>query len=72
MNNLIDTHTFIWFIEGDNQLSKQARKAIERNDAINFVSIASLWEIAVKISLKKLELKTPFSIISTQILNNGF
>lgn len=30
MNNLLDTHTFIWFIEGDNQLSGLARKSIEK------------------------------------------
>jgi PIN domain nuclease of toxin-antitoxin system len=72
MNNLLDTHAFIWFIDGDNQLSDQARKSIERNDVINFISIASLWEISIKISLKKLELKTPFTDISKQILKNGF
>ena len=72
MNNLLDTHTFIWFIEGDLQLSDLARKSIERSDVINFVSIASLWEIAIKVSLKKLELKMPFSYVSNQILNNGF
>lgn len=72
MNNLLDTHTFIWFNEGDIQLSKDARKAIERDDVINFISIASLWEISIKISLGKLELKTPFSSISDQILKNGF
>jgi PIN domain nuclease of toxin-antitoxin system len=72
MNNLLDTHTFIWFNEGDIQLSKDARKAIERDDVINFISIASLWEISIKISLGKLELKTPFSSISDQIFKNGF
>ena len=72
MNNLLETHTFIWFNEGDIQLSKDARKAIERDDVINFISIASLWEISIKISLGKLELKTPFSSISDQILKNGF
>ena len=44
MNNLLDTHTLIWFIEGDNKLSYRARKSIERNDVFNFVSIASLWK----------------------------
>ena len=72
MNNLLDTHTFIWFIEGDVQLSQKAKDTIEKNDAINFISIACLWEIAIKISLGKLELKTSFSNISELILNNGF
>jgi PIN domain nuclease of toxin-antitoxin system len=72
MNYLIDTHALIWFLNGDNDFSDKAKKAIEDNDAINFISIASLWEIAIKISLGKLELKTPFVKISEQIANNGF
>ena len=39
---------------------------------VNYVSIGSLWEIAIKISLKKLELKTPFDQINKQFLENGF
>lgn len=72
MNNLLDTHTLIWFIEGDSQLSEKAKTSIEKNEEINFLSIASLWEIAIKISIGKLELKTPFSKISEQLLINGF
>ena len=72
MNNLIDTHALIWFLNGDNDLSDNAKKAIEAEDAINFISIASLWEISIKISLGKLELKTPFSKISELLDNNGF
>ena len=34
---------------------------MEDKDAINFISKASLWEIALKIGLDKLEPKTPFS-----------
>ena len=56
MKYLLDTHTLIWFLNGDKELSSKARKAIESNNVVNFVSIASLWEIAIKISLKKLEL----------------
>src|ERR1700712_4876813 len=72
MNNLLDTHTYIWFVEGDNQLSNKARKSIESKNTINFIRIASLWEIAIKISLEKLELKAPFSTIAEQINFNGF
>jgi len=42
MNNLIDTQALIWFLNGDNNLSDKAKKAIEEIDAINFISIASL------------------------------
>ena len=73
MANLLDTHTFIWFVEGDAQLSRNARQAIEEEaEGDNFVSIATLWEIAIKISLGKLELKTPFSRILEEIVRNGF
>jgi len=72
MNNLIDTHALIWFLNGDNDLSDKAKKAIEAEDAINFISIASLWEISIKISLGKLELKTPFAKLSELLENNGF
>lgn len=70
--NLLDTHTLIWFINGDTELSQTARAAIEAANIINFVSIASFWEMAIKISLGKLELKTPFNQIGRQIEENGF
>jgi len=70
--NLLDTHTFIWFINGDKELSNKAKELIEANDSVNFISIASIWEIAIKISLGKLQLNTPFEEINRQIEANGF
>ncbi len=72
MKNLLDTHTFIWYINGESEIPEKAKKAIEHKNAVNFVSIASIWEIAIKISLGKLELKGAFSKISEQIISNGF
>jgi PIN domain nuclease of toxin-antitoxin system len=72
MNNLLDTHTLIWFLNGDDFLSKKAIKNIENKSATNFISIASLWEIAIKLSLGKLELHTDFNSVSDQIIKNGF
>lgn len=72
MNHLLDTHTIIWFINGDSELSKKARNLIERDSVTNFVSVASLWEIAIKVSLGKLELNGPFSEIKIQLDQNGF
>ncbi len=72
MNNLLDTHTLIWFINGDGLLSEKAKKSIEKTNIINFVSIASLWEIAIKISLGKLELSIPFSSLSDLLNSNAF
>ena len=72
MNYLLDTHALIWFLNGDKNLSSKARKAIESAEAINFISIASLWEIAIKVSLDRLDLKTSFEKIGEEIANNNF
>lgn len=72
MNYLLDTHTLIWFINGENELPASARNLIEHPHANNFVSIASIWEIAIKISLGKLKLNTSMSKIPEQLNKNGF
>ncbi len=60
MNLLLDTHIFIWFIEGDKQLSASMRKLIENPKNKSYISIGSIWEIAIKVHLGKLQLKVPF------------
>jgi PIN domain nuclease of toxin-antitoxin system len=64
MNYLLDTHTFIWFIEGDVNLSTKTKMAIANISNKCFISIASLWEITIKSSIGKLKLNVPFSKIS--------
>jgi PIN domain nuclease of toxin-antitoxin system len=56
MRYLLDTHTLIWFLEGDNRLSVAANDIISNADTDIYVSIVSLWEMAIKISLGKLQL----------------
>jgi PIN domain nuclease of toxin-antitoxin system len=51
---LLDTHTFLWLIAGDPNLSLGARQAIEDPENEPLLSIASLWEMAMKVSLGKL------------------
>ena len=67
MRLLIDTHILIWFLEGNRLLSISRRQTIAkaRNDI--FVSVASLWEIAIKISLGKLLLIKPLADVIKQI-----
>jgi PIN domain nuclease of toxin-antitoxin system len=72
MNYLLDTHVLIWFLNGDKSLSAKARKAIESENASNFVSIASLWEIAIKLSLDRLSIKVPFEKIGNELDKNNF
>jgi len=56
MTLLLDTHALIWLVVGDPRLSPDALAAIQRDDARNWLSVATLWEIAIKQSLGKLVL----------------
>jgi len=68
---LLDTHTFLWFITNDKNLSPMAREIIEDSDNDRLLSIASLWEIAIKSSLGKLKSKAPFpQLIPVQLKIN--
>jgi PIN domain nuclease of toxin-antitoxin system len=55
MNLLLDTHTLIWALEDNPQLSAAAREAILDGNNIVFVSAVSVWEISIKKALGKLE-----------------
>ena len=72
MDILLDTHTFIWFFNGDEQLSLKAKKLIEDSKNKKFVSIASIWEVAIKIGLKKLVFDGNTSEVAELIEKNGF
>ncbi|MEP0807375.1 MAG: type II toxin-antitoxin system VapC family toxin [Chloroflexota bacterium] len=72
MNILLDTHAFLWFVDDNPRLSEPARVLIESNDVQPFISMASLWEMAIKISLGKLKLKEPYEkFIPQQLAMNG-
>lgn len=72
MNILLDTHAFLWFVDDDPRLSDPARVLIESDDVQPFMSMASLWEMAIKISLGKLQLKEPYEkFIPQQLAANG-
>lgn len=53
MRLLLDTHAFLWFLSDDVQLSALARGLIEDGANEILLSVASLWEIAIKVSLGK-------------------
>jgi len=72
MKLLLDTHSFLWFISGGSKLSMNARMLIE--DVFNqlLLSVASLWEMAVKVSIGKLSLGQPFeTLIPREMSLNG-
>ena len=54
MKLLLDTHVFLWILTGHSALKPSARKLISESEAI-YVSAASIWEIAIKARLGKIE-----------------
>ncbi len=58
MKLLLDTHTFLWFIDDNPRLSKNGKSLLEADNELLF-SIGSFWEIAIKYSLGKLNIKFP-------------
>src|SRR5258708_3523884 len=68
---LLDTHTFLWFINDDDALSATAKALMEDPENTLQLSIASLWEIAIKVSLGKLEVPSPFTDFMTEQLHEN-
>jgi PIN domain nuclease of toxin-antitoxin system len=63
MKLLLNTHVLIWLVEGSNSLSQLAQQAIEDDGNSLHLSIASLWEMTIKMTLGKLQLGMPIEII---------
>ncbi|MBI1321944.1 PIN domain-containing protein [bacterium] len=56
MKLLLDTHAFLWFVEGSDRISRAASAAIADPKNELFLSVASIWEMAIKIGKRKLVL----------------
>jgi PIN domain nuclease of toxin-antitoxin system len=65
---LLDTNALLWLLADDPRLSKEARQKIEAASEI-FISEVSLWEIAIKISIKKL---SPIPTLHETVRDLGF
>ena len=72
MDLLLDTNAFLWFCEDNPKLSSTTKQYIENQNNTSFVSMASLWEIAIKLSLGKIKLKIPFEKFIELVEDNGF
>jgi PIN domain nuclease of toxin-antitoxin system len=71
MRALIDTSVFLWSISDSDKLSDKARRFIADLENEILLSVASLWEIAIKTSLGKLELMLPFERLIPQQLEQN-
>jgi PIN domain nuclease of toxin-antitoxin system len=70
---LLDTHALIWAVEDPRSLSPVVRRRIEAGRNRVFVSMASLWEIAVKESTGKLRTMRPLDVFLEDALElHGF
>jgi PIN domain nuclease of toxin-antitoxin system len=65
-NLLLDTHAFIWYSEDDSKLPESIKLEIETADRV-CISIASLWEIAIKLSIGKLSLRSNYESIEASL-----
>jgi PIN domain nuclease of toxin-antitoxin system len=72
MKLLLDTHALIWFLEGSSTLSLTAKNAILNQNNAKYISIVSIWEVVIKLSLGKIDLKMSLEDFIKLIENNGF
>ncbi|OZI08907.1 PIN domain nuclease [Siphonobacter sp. BAB-5385] len=72
MDVLLDTHALLWFYGGDESLPVKLREQIKSFDNRCYLSVASLWEISIKVSLGKLELGTSLREFFDFIDRNNF
>ena len=72
MRLLLDTHTILWFFDEVNNLSEAAYKAIMNPGNEKYVSIASAWEVAIKISLEKLSFTGGTANFLAAVEESGF
>ncbi|MFL5538758.1 MAG: type II toxin-antitoxin system VapC family toxin [Longimicrobiaceae bacterium] len=59
MRLLLDTHAFLWFITADPRLSAAGEQAIRRSGDTPLLSVASVWEMAIKVQLQRLPIPEP-------------
>lgn len=69
MRYLIDTHIYLWWLKNSPDLSKEARTIITNAEEV-YVSSASIWEIGIKVNLKKIKVDV-FNMVE-EIEANGF
>ena len=71
MTHLLDTHTFIWFVNNDPALSATARDVLRNPASRPLLSLASVWEMAIKVGLGKLKFTQPIeTFIPDQLRRN--
>ncbi len=68
MNLLLDTHVILWYLEDSPSLSSAMGDVLESTENTLYLSIASLWEIAIKITIGKLNLSYSFDDLRSALI----
>lgn len=63
----MDTHALLWLTESSPKLSSIANTVVSDLSNRAFYSVVSLWEIAIKVGLKKLHLQRPIEVMFPEI-----
>jgi len=69
MKFLLDTHVILWFLNGE-KLSPNTTELIINGE--NYISVVSLWEIAIKMNIGKFHFDGGFYVFNDLVKNNGF
>jgi len=69
MRNLLDTHTILWFLNGE-RLTANTKEKIQSHP--NYISVVSLWEVAIKMNIGKYTFEGGFTTFLKLIKDNGF
>jgi PIN domain nuclease of toxin-antitoxin system len=72
MQLLIDTQAILWFQASDSKLTIKATNLIADQQNKCFVSMASLWEMAIKVASNKLSVGMPFENFQSYLIDNDF
>ncbi|MDR0564208.1 MAG: type II toxin-antitoxin system VapC family toxin [Azoarcus sp.] len=72
MRYLLDTHAALWFLAGDDRLSVTAKAVILDPSTEISISVASSWELAIKLGLRKLQFEGGIPAFFDMVDDNGF
>ena len=72
MKYLIDTHVVIWLAINSSELPEGINELIKNPENDIYICSVSLWEIAIKMNLGKLDLKRPLNKLLSDIKTYGF
>lgn len=72
MNLLLDTHILLWAADNSKKLSKTARQLLSSEENTLFFSVASLWEVMIKTTLRRPDFQVDAAILKRGLTDSGY